>query len=79
MNSPAITNFTHLCGCGEPVSTRGHLCAECQPAPVRKMRRAVALMVDAVEMHCPSEEAENDAAFDADVQVDQDRLDGRRS
>ena len=69
----AILNPTHLCGCGEPVSTRGHLCSECQPAPIRRMRRAVAAMVDAVELHCPSAEAEEAAAYDADRRVGEER------
>ena len=43
------------------------------PPAVRKMRRTVAAMVDAVELHCPSAEAEEDAAFDADRRVGEER------
>jgi len=37
------------------------------------MRRAVAAMVDAVELHCPSAEAEEAAAYDADRRVGEER------
>ena len=43
------------------------------PPAVRKMRRTVAQMVAEVELHCPSAEAEEEAAYDADRRVEEER------
>jgi len=37
------------------------------------MRRTVAQMVAEVELHCPSAEAEEEAAYDADRRVEEER------
>ena len=43
------------------------------PPAIRKMRRTVAQMVAEVELHCPSAEAEEEAAYDADRRVEEER------